>query len=238
MAPVFLTFSFVYATIYIMHLKNNPDNNTLNQLLEITVGNIFGPPSAEILEKIDEQKLHQARRIKKYLLLRKSDTVIDLGSGLGFVANHLADEVNHIHCVDIDKDFIELSKQTLRLRSNITYHLVEHGRLNTLPKVTAIYSNQVFCHFNLYDICQYLTECYRLLDIKGRMIFEISNDEHLDVTSDRWQRHLSSYNTGLNKSTTVYNNKNAVTRMIEQIGFHLITTFNDTDQIYFVLIKK
>jgi ubiquinone/menaquinone biosynthesis C-methylase UbiE len=208
------------------------DNNKLNHLLQETVGMLYGAqPSAQI-EQIKQLKSYEAKRIKKYLLLRKSDRVIDLGAGLGFIANNLADEVDHIHCVDISSDLIQLAKDTLREQSNITYHVIEHGRLDTLPMVTAIYANQTFVLFNLYEIYQYLTECYRVLLPNGRMMFEIINDEHLDVNSEKWQNNLKL------ADRIVYNNKNTVTSIIQQTGFDLIKAFDDNEHTFFVLIKK
>ena len=215
-----------------MHQKNNPSNELINRLLSDTIGPMFGPAPIDQIEKISELKFYESARIKKYLLLRKSDIVIDLGCGPGFVAKHLAGAVDHIHCVDVDEDFIQFSKHILTDQSNISYHVIESGSLNTLPMVTAIYANQVFVLFDLYEIYQYLTECYRVLMHNGRMIFEILNDEHLDVTSEKWKINL-----GLS-DRIMYNNKNAVIGIIHQTGFHLIKTFDDREHTFFVLIKK
>jgi ubiquinone/menaquinone biosynthesis C-methylase UbiE len=204
----------------------------INQLLSEAMGPMFGTTPMDQLEKISELKFYESNRIKKYLLLRKSDTVIDLGCGPGFVAKHLAGSVTHIHCVDVDKDFIQLSRHILSDQSNITYHVIQHSRLDTLPMVTAIYANQVFALFNLYEIYQYLTECHRVLLPNGRMMFEIINDEHLDVTSEKWQNNLKLANR------LVYNNKNAVAGIIQQTGFDLIKQYDDKEHTFFILTKK
>ena len=215
-----------------MYQKNNLHIESINHLLSEAMGPMFGPTPVDQIEKISELKFYESKRIKKYLLLRKSDIVIDLGCGPGFVAKHLAGVVDHIHCVDVDKDFIQLSRHILRDQSNITYHVIEHGKLDTLPMVTAIYANQVFALFNLYEIYQYLTECHRALLPNGRMMFEIINDEHLDVNSEKWQTNLKLSNR------LVYNNKNTVTSIIQQTGFDLIKVFDDNEHTFFVLIKK
>ena len=221
-----------------MYTMTPIDNNKLNHLLKLTVGMTFGPQPMDQIQQIRQLKLYESQRIKKYLLLKKSDHVIDLGSGPGFIADNLAEVVDHIHCVDVNGDFIQLAKDTLSQRFNISYHQTEHGRLNTLPTVTAIYANQVFFQFNLYDIYQYLIECQRVLAVTGRMIFEIVNDEHLDVISTTWQNQNKSYQTTPSERITTYNNKNTVIRMIQQIGFDLIKTFDDREHTYFVIIKK
>jgi ubiquinone/menaquinone biosynthesis C-methylase UbiE len=214
------------------------DNDKLSYLLDLTVGTTFGNSPMNQLHQVRQLKIYESQRIKKYLLLKKSDRVIDLGSGPGFIADSLAGEVDHIHCVDVNSDFIQWANVTLQHHSNISYHLIEHGKLNALPMVTAIYANQVFSQSNLYDIYQYLSECHRVLIVGGRMIFEIVNDEHLDVTSNTWQNQNKSYQTKPFERITIYNNKNTVVRMIQQIGFDLIKTFDDKEHTYFVIIKK
>ena len=235
MAPVFLTLYCAYVTIYIMpHI----DNDKLNHLLELTIGTIFGIVPTDHLEQILQLKAYESQRIKKYLLLKKTDTVIDLGVGPGFIADYLANEVEHIHCVDINSDFIQLAKSTLRHRANVTYHLIQHGKLDTVPMVSAIYANGVFMLFNHYDIYQYLIECYRVLTINGRMMFDIVNDESLDVMSERWQHHNRLYQLDPHESMVIYNSKNVITRMCQQIGFDVVKTIDDKEHTFFVLRKR
>ena len=199
---------------------------------------LYGEQPSVQIEQIKQLKLYESQRIKKYLLLRKSDTVIDLGSGPRFIADNLSKEVEHIHCVDVNHDFLELARETLCQRANITYHHIQHGRLDHLPRVTAIYANQLFFQFDLYDIYQYLIECHRVLTTNGRMIFEIINDEHLDVISQTWQNQNISRQKNPYHSMTTYNNKTTVTRIVQQIGFDLVKTFDDKEHTYFVMIKK
>ena len=62
-----------------MHQTNDPlahGDINLNHLLDETIGNMFGPTPEDQIESISELKSYEAKRIKKYLLLRKSDTVM------------------------------------------------------------------------------------------------------------------------------------------------------------------
>jgi len=66
------------------------------ELLISVVGHEYGEKPDERVEEISRGREAHADRISKWLNLNSQDRVIDLGSGVGFIAQHVAPRVNHL----------------------------------------------------------------------------------------------------------------------------------------------
>jgi cyclopropane fatty-acyl-phospholipid synthase-like methyltransferase len=218
---------------------NSWESNDLNGLLNLLVGQTYGPDAAFQIEVIKQNKYFESQNIKQYLNLTAQDTVIDLGSGCGFIADFITPEVAHCYLVDVSKSFLDYAKKVTHRHTNITYQQIEFGNLAALPPVTAIYSVAVFIHFNLYDCYLYLKQCYNCLESGGRMLFNFLNDKYLDTTTSLWQRHTIRYLMDRSNAFTNlhYNSASAITKIIEQVGF-TIEKCNDEEPHTFVLLRK
>lgn len=218
---------------------NTWESSNIDELLSLLVGKEYGPNPREQLEHIMTSKCHEAQNIKKYLNLSSEDRVLDLGSGCGFIANHLAHSVASLQCADISKSFLDYAQRINQLHPNVSYHHIPFADVSSVGSVTAIYSVAVFIHFNLYDCYLYLKQCYNCLESQGRMLFDILNDAHVDVDSPRWQRHSDRYaRDRLNIFTNVhYNNPASVLRMAQQIGFDVTQCFDERDHT-FILLRR
>lgn len=218
---------------------NTWESSNIDELLSLLVGQEYGPNPREQLEHIMTNKRHEAQNIQKYLDLGTDDRVLDLGSGCGFMTNHLAGLVASIQCADISKSFLDYARRVNEQHTNVSYHHIPFADLSVVSPVTAIYSVAVFIHFNLYDCYLYLKQCYNCLESQGRMLFDILNDSHVDVGSPRWQRHSDRYvKDKLNIFTNVhYNNPESIRRMTQQIGFDVVQHFHERDHT-FILLRK
>lgn len=218
---------------------NGWESKDLSRLLNLLVGQTYGTDAVSQLDIIEQTKYFESQNIKQYLNLTPQDTVIDLGSGCGFIANFIASEVDHIHCVDISQSFLDYAKKVTEKHTNISYYQIDFGKLEKLPQVTAIYSVAVFIHFNLYDCYLYLTQCYNCLQSNGRMLFDLLNDKYLDTASPTWQRHTTRYLENRSNSFTNlhYNSDVGIRKLIEQIGFEIEWT-KDENQQTFILLRK
>jgi cyclopropane fatty-acyl-phospholipid synthase-like methyltransferase len=218
---------------------NGWESNDLTGLLTLLVGQTYGPDVVAQLEVIKQTKYFESQNIKAYLKLTEQDTVIDLGSGCGFIADFIAPEVNHFYCVDISQSFLDYAKKVTEQHTNISYQQIEFGQLDSLPQVTAIYSVAVFIHFNLYDCYLYLKQCYNCLEPNGRMLFNFLNDKYLDTTASTWQRHTNRYIKDRSNTFTNlhYNSDIAIKKIIEQVGFNIEWSKDESPQT-FVLLRK
>jgi cyclopropane fatty-acyl-phospholipid synthase-like methyltransferase len=135
----------------------------LTGLLNLLVGHSYGADPIAQLDTIKQSKFYESQNIVKSLCLTKSDRVIDLGAGCGFIAEHVAPLVAHLDCVDISESFLKYNQLVNKHNSNMGYYIIPFADMSGVPKATAIYSVAVFIHFNLYDCCLYLEQCYNCL---------------------------------------------------------------------------
>ena len=63
--------------------------------------------------------------LKKLKSLKKCN-VIEIGSGLGVMANTISDKVNSLLCLDINPHLLEYCKEFNKEKNNITYHRIEN----------------------------------------------------------------------------------------------------------------
>jgi SAM-dependent methyltransferase len=215
------------------------ETDDINNLLILLVGKHYGNNPLEQLKKIQQIKFHEAQNVVNALALSSDDTVIDLGSGCGFIAEHVSSRVKNLYCVDISRSFLDYAKKINSNHNNVDYYHIPFGDLSSVPPVSAIYSMAVFIHFNLYDIYIYLKSCYDCLVHTGRMLFDVLNDDMLDINSERWQRHSDRYFQDRQHIFTNlhYNNSSVIQKIAIKIGFHILWTKNENDHT-FILIQK
>jgi cyclopropane fatty-acyl-phospholipid synthase-like methyltransferase len=215
------------------------ESSDINGLLRLLVGQEYGQGTVADLDDIVQNKYYEAQNIIRQMALTRFDRVIDLGSGCGFIANHIAGSVQSLQCVDISGSFLDYARQINQTHPNVSYHQISYADMSNLASVTAIYSVAVFIHFNLYDCYLYLQQCYNRLRPQGRMLFDILNDACIDITLPRWQRHSARYlqDRDCTFINVHYNNPAAVMDIARQVGFSIVSTRDERDQT-FVLLRK
>jgi ubiquinone/menaquinone biosynthesis C-methylase UbiE len=165
----------------------NWDFRTEHELFVALVGNEYGPRPELKQDEIRKDKAEEARGIAELLGLGPEDTVLDLGSGTGYLAREIAERVSEVHCADISSTFLRLCRKETRHLGNVRHHLVRSGSLSGIEdkSITKGFAASVFIHLNLYDIALYLRELDRVLDQDGRFLFSLYDSERLDVREDR-----------------------------------------------------
>ena len=88
--------------------------------------------------------------------------MIDLGSGMGYLAEVVAPKVSWVTCVDISSSFLERAKARHAERGvrNVEHVLTEYADFSkhVAPRAQKIYSLLLFIHFNDFDFLYYLVE--------------------------------------------------------------------------------
>ena len=66
------------------------------------------------VQYIDEQKA-KIEEILKFMKLEKSDYVLDLGCGTGFLFNHISEKVELLLGLDISQKVLKLAKRRIKM---------------------------------------------------------------------------------------------------------------------------
>ncbi|MDA3929537.1 MAG: methyltransferase domain-containing protein [Prolixibacteraceae bacterium] len=84
------------------------------------------------------------------LPLNSSDNILEIGSGIGAMAELLAQKVpdGQLTCVDVSDNYISVASRNLRIYSNI---LIQKGQLNSLRLKQQLFDS-IILHFVLHDI--------------------------------------------------------------------------------------
>lgn len=174
------------------------------------------------VESIRQSRYALARYIDDTLHLTRDDVVLDLGSGPGHIAAHLAPWVQHVYCADISKDYLAMCAEEVA-GLNVSCHLIPFADLSEFYErnITAIYASAVFLHFNTYDVCLYLEECWKLLSPGGRMWLDYKPASELSIHDARFRRHMELYKADRSKIVRLlhYHYPHLIEGIAQQIGF-------------------
>jgi SAM-dependent methyltransferase len=131
------------------------------------------------------------------LALQGSDIVMDLGSGMGLIAEVIAPYVSKLHCCDISENFLDDCRRRTSHLANLQCHKIEYADLSSVygRNINKIYSTLLFIHFNFYDIVYYLQEINKVLVKGGQLYFDFNDGERyrLDNKEDSFQEHIALY---------------------------------------------
>jgi len=93
------------------------------------------------------------------------DTILDLGSGPGYLAGWLKDRVKEIHCLDTSQRYLDICKEKFAGANNVFFHRLDESNytdLSFLPEQ----------RFSII-VCQSVVQYYRSVGEVERMIQEV-----------------------------------------------------------------
>jgi cyclopropane fatty-acyl-phospholipid synthase-like methyltransferase len=149
------------------------------------------------LKVVAKDRYKRADRIYKFLKLNGNDVVLDMGSGMGFMAERIAPRVRQLHCADISESFLAMCKSRTGQHKNIETHQISYADLRGLKGkgINKIYSALMFIHFNFYDFTFYLKELHEVLEPGGLFFFDYNDGDSYvyDNEKDGFFEHLKIY---------------------------------------------
>src|SRR5262245_37617482 len=118
------------------------DCKDLKHMLDAMIGRDYGDDPVLALDKIRSERKRIADFVDSFLHFDRNDIVVDLGSGTGFVARHIAPRVKHVHCMDISKDFAAFCAKELEEFANVSVHLMDYADFSMISeRPTKVYSH-------------------------------------------------------------------------------------------------
>ena len=103
--------------------------------------------------------------------------VLEIGVGVGRIAEHLAPRCKRFFGVDIASGMIDVAQQRLAGQSNVHLRTLERSDLACFPSETfdRVYAQIVLIHLDREDVFNYVREAYRVLKPGGRAWFQTNN---------------------------------------------------------------
>ncbi|MFO0983905.1 MAG: methyltransferase domain-containing protein [Planctomycetota bacterium] len=106
--------------------------------------------------------------------------VLEIGVGVGRLAEHMARRCRELHGVDISGNIITEARRRLAPLDNVRLQVLEHSGLEPLAdaQFDRVYCHIVFIHIDREDLFHYLRESFRVLRPGGRAYFQTNNLLH------------------------------------------------------------
>src|SRR5258707_832464 len=221
------------------------DEDPQSKLLNLGV---FGIDNG--LEDVEAVVLNRHARLPELvsrLQLKPDDLVVDLGSGMGFVAEVVAPLVHTLYCVDISPSF--LADTTARLDTqgiqNVEYVLTDYADFSHSFqfRVSKIYSLLLFIHFNYFDFLYYLVECNRILLDGGLLYFDFNDGDRFTLgnPADSFNAQIPFYKP--NRKDWIFNcmhmgSLTLLRNVAPQLGFEFEATYHGTTCHSQALLRK
>ena len=185
--------------------------------------------------KIFESKKVEAIRVIRILKLDNTQTIIDFGSGPGYIASHIAPVIKKLYCIDVSQSFIDVAKMYTKDHNNIEYIKINFADFEQIPQVDSIYCLALFIHFTLYDIFTHLTELYNCLKPGGQLFFDTRSDQYINFKSNKWlaDTRKSVKIPNYHFTNLKYHNTKIIKQMIESVGFDIVNIFDSGTHSFF-----
>jgi SAM-dependent methyltransferase len=176
-----------------------------------------------------------AEMIRKVLQLKAESAILDVGSGTGSMAIHIAPHVARYACADISVSLLETAKQRLErlLESRasetsiplLSFHRLERSDLSPFENYSfdAIFFEAVLGHMDREDSYRYMLEAYRVLKPGGRAYFQFFNLLYpAGFTEFDWTAKNLCDGNGRNLvSRTRFHTSSEVRAYVTHIGFEI-----------------
>jgi cyclopropane fatty-acyl-phospholipid synthase-like methyltransferase len=206
----------------------------------------IGTPNGTVdLDTVILSRRARKEEIFGRLELAPADRVLDLGSGMGFIAEFVAPEVRWLYCADISASYVSECRARLARLSNVTVQKIEYADLSPFNdcEIDKAYSTLVFIHFNFYDLFFYLTELNKTLKLGGKLYFDYNDGERFSLAEngDSFHSHLRQYKE--HRESWIFgcmhmNSYAVLCNLAPQLGFEIQSNWTSGTSFSHILLKK
>jgi len=109
--------------------------------------------------------------------LKQTDSVLDIGCGVGRLAQFVAPHVSNITCVDVSEGMVEASKNLLKNFNNVHVEKVDGSGVLKFEdrKFDMVFSHGTLGFVSDESLAKYAKESFRTLKDGGIFVFQIPN---------------------------------------------------------------
>ena len=159
---------------------------------ESALAAVDGSASEEVVQTTGR---YTARQVATAIDLDDTDSVLELGCGVGRIGRELAPRCNHWTGVDISSKMIAHARERLAHLENIDFHELRRSNLEALGdgSISKAYSVAVLCHMDKEDLYLYLKDLWRVVRPGGLIYVETWNLAH-PIGWKRWEYEVNNWN--------------------------------------------
>jgi ubiquinone/menaquinone biosynthesis C-methylase UbiE len=141
-------------------------------------GDPFGQSATE--ESLSRHGRETADIIAEVLEIGPQDRVLEVGVGVGRIAEHLAPRCGHFTGVDISENMIKFAQERLARFPNVSLKALPRSDLSLFEDSSfdKAYAQIVLIHLDREDAFIYMEEVFRVLSPGGRAWFQFYNLLH------------------------------------------------------------
>lgn len=138
----------------------------------------FGKPATE--ESLSQHGRDTAEIIARTLAIGPDHHVLEIGVGVGRIAEHIAPRCGRFDGIDISDNMVRIARERLAAQPNATF--TAHGRSDLSPfadqSLDRVYAQVVLIHLDREDAFHYMRESFRALRPGGLAWFQFYNLLH------------------------------------------------------------
>ena len=165
----------------------------------LQIGNTNFCDKDKDLNKVYARKMDIIKSIDERIKLLKSDTALEIGSGLGIHTRFLSEAARLVYTVDVSEGFSEYFESFCGKRDNVRRIIANFfPMMDGIPdgSVDCGLSLAVFCHLHVYDVFLYLEEISRKLKSNGRFFLNFQNSDNQCLDSQPFVDSVITYRKG------------------------------------------
>jgi cyclopropane fatty-acyl-phospholipid synthase-like methyltransferase len=150
------------------------------------------------LDKLFNAKLRIADTLQEKLKVIGSETILEIGTGLGIQTKYFSEICKFIYTVDVSNGFSEYFGKYCGHCTNVKRIIKQFfPMMDEIPSgsVDCAFSMAVFCHLHVYDIMLYLVEIGKKLKVGGRFFVNFQNCDNYYLETP-FLESVASYSAG------------------------------------------
>jgi len=138
----------------------------------------FGQPATE--ESLSRHGRETAEIIAHTLAIGPTHDVLEIGVGVGRIAEHIAPRCRSFHGIDISENMVRIARERLAAQPNASFtaHAKSDLSLFADGSLDRVYAQVVLIHLDREDAFHYMRESFRALKPGGRAWFQFYNLVH------------------------------------------------------------
>lgn len=214
-------------------------------MLSTCIGPKWGEHPEDRIDEIRDSRYQFGKKVCRLININEQDTVVDFGSGCGFVTRAACEIAKKVHCLDLNKAFLDFTQNELSEFDNTEFHHIQYASIPDITdeSIDKAFSTAVFIHFLYYDVLFNLIEINRILKPGALFYLDILDADVINLdTAKAFKNHLKIYKQSVrgDGNTLQPFSLTALRNLVPRLGFELIQANHvvGAEDVVEIVLKK